>query len=174
MGLWPNTTNNLTYAKGLMECLYWGDGYGVTGPHVMADLEMGVYEGTNRNASYKGINASFVTAMVKGDSNDHWAIKARAPPPRCPTPFPASIRRPPDACPGLQWGDAQQGPLHTAFEGKRPGGVDYNPMKKPGGLVLGLGGDTSNGGVGTVSAAVLSVLWQASTRSTGHSSTKAA
>ena len=78
MGLWPNTTNNLTYAKGLMECLYWGDGYGVTGPHVMADLEMGVYEGTNRNASYKGINASFVTAMVKGDSNDHWAIKARA------------------------------------------------------------------------------------------------
>ena len=173
MGLWPNTTNNLTYAKGLMECLYWGDGYGVTGPHVMADLEMGVYEGTNRNASYKGINASFVTAMVKGDSNDHWAIKARALP-RCPTPFPSSIRRPPDACPGLQWGDAQQGPLHTAFDGKRPGGVDYNPMKKPGGLVLGLGGDTSNGGVGTVSAAVLSVLLQASTRSTGRSSTKAA
>ena len=75
-----------------------------------------------------------------------------------PGSFPSSIRRPPDACPGLQWGDAQQGPLHTAFEGKRPGGVDYNPMKKPGGLVLGLGGDTSNGGVGTVSAAVLSVL----------------
>ena len=27
--------------------------------------------------------------------------------------------------------------------------VDYNPMKKPGGLLLGMGGDTSPGGVGT-------------------------
>ena len=43
IGLWPNTTNNLTFAKGLMECIYFGEGYGVEGPHVMADLEMGVY-----------------------------------------------------------------------------------------------------------------------------------
>ena len=108
-----------------METVYWGDGYGVQGPHVMADLEMGVYHSSGKpNASYVGINASFVTAMVKGDSNNHWSIK---------------------------WGDAQAGPLHTAFDGPRPGGKDgpYSPMKKPGGLTLGLGGDTSPGGVGT-------------------------
>ena len=66
-------------------------------------------------------NASFVTAMVKGDSGKHWAIK---------------------------WGDAQARPLHTAFDGPRLSPA-YNPMKKPGALILGLGGDTSPGGVGT-------------------------
>eukprot|EP01050_Picozoa_sp_SAG11_P008504 SAG11_NODE_754_length_7332_cov_5.256325_5_plen_61_part_00 len=30
-----------------------------------------------------------------------------------------------------------------------------SPMKKPGGLVLGLGGDTSNGGIGTFYEGVL-------------------
>ena len=68
----------------------------------------------------KAINASFVklTDMVKGDSNNHWAIKHA---------------------------DAQTGPLHTAFYGLRPDGAtaNYSPMKKPGGLTLGLGGDTS-------------------------------
>ena len=29
----------------------------------------------DHNASYTAINASFVTAIVKGDSNNHWAIK---------------------------------------------------------------------------------------------------
>ena len=128
IGTWPNTTNNLTYAKGLMETIYFGEGYGQRGPHVMADLEMGVYDGAHAggkaNVSYAAINATFVTAVVKGDSGNHWSIK---------------------------WGDAQSGPLHTAFDGPRPseGTALYNPMKKPGGLVLGLGGDTSNSGVGT-------------------------
>ena len=129
VGLFPNTTNNLTYAKGLMECVYFGDGYGAGGPNskpprtgaqVMADLEMGVYGGIKMNTSYAA-NLTFVTAMVKGDSGNHWAIK---------------------------WGDAQAGLLHTAFDGPRPS-PSYNPMKKPGGLILGLGGDTSPGGVGT-------------------------
>ena len=104
VGLYPNTTNNLTYAKGLMECINFGNGYGVKGPHVQADLEMGVYVGAQPNASYEAINASFVTAMVKGDSNNHWAIK---------------------------WGDAQAGPLHTAYDGPRPSPKDYSPMKNP-------------------------------------------
>ena len=86
----------------------------------MADLEMGVYGGIKMNTSYAA-NLTFVTAMVKGDSGNHWAIK---------------------------WGDAQAGPLHTAFDGPRPS-PGYDPMKKPGGLILGLGGDTSPGGVGT-------------------------
>ena len=61
-------------------------------------------------------------AMVKGDSNNHWSIK---------------------------WGDAQAGPLHTAFDGPRPQPTSYSPMKKPGGLILGIGGDTSTSGIGT-------------------------
>eukprot|EP01050_Picozoa_sp_SAG11_P008505 SAG11_NODE_754_length_7332_cov_5.256325_6_plen_85_part_00 len=63
---------------------------------MLSDLEMGVYGGaTKHNSSYAGINASFVTAMVKGDSGNHWSIR---------------------------WGDAQAGPLHTAFDGPRPSG----------------------------------------------------
>ena len=72
-----------------MECVYFGDGYGYSGqgPHVLSDLEMGVYGGASgHNASYAGINASFVTAMVKGDSGNHWSIR---------------------------WGNAQAGPLYT-------------------------------------------------------------
>ena len=88
----------------------------------MADLEMGLYDGAGGiNKSYAAIHASFVTAMIKGDSNNHWSIK---------------------------WGNAQNGPLHTAFDGERPSSA-YNPMKKPGGLLLGMGGDTSSNGVGT-------------------------
>ena len=190
LGTWPNTTNNLTFAKGLMEVnifeqlllvtfcfwcvhlvfgaaadafdrqtVYWGSGYDGKGKSlVQSDQEMGVYVSATGyvlaraaahavacalltlslllsrryNASYKEINASFVTAMVKGDAGNHWTIK---------------------------WADAQSGSLHTAFDGARPGGHtgDYNPMKKPGGLILGMGGDTSNSGesaagVGAVSS----------------------
>lgn len=46
-------------------------------------------------------------------------------------------------------GGRSEGPTHTAFDGPRPGRDVYSPMKKPGGLVLGLGGDTSNSGVWT-------------------------
>jgi hypothetical protein len=134
IGTWPNTTNNLSYAKGLMETVYWGDGFSVDGPHVMADLEMGVYHSAGpKNASYVAINASFVTAMVKGDSGNRWSIK---------------------------WADAQAGGLHTAYDGPRPysgpsGVGPYSPMKKTGGLVLGLGGDTSNAAIGTFYEGVL-------------------
>ena len=54
----------------------------------------------------------------------------------------------------IKWGDAQAGPLHKTFDGPRPGAA-YSPMKKPGGLVLGLGGDTSPGGIGTFYEGVL-------------------
>ena len=104
--------------------VYWGDN-GVTGPHVMSDQEMGIYDSaTGVNKSYPAINASFVTAMVKGAVGNHWAIK---------------------------YADAQSGGLRTAFDGPRPGGHSgaYYPMKKPGGLILGMGGDTGSSGQGT-------------------------
>ena len=47
----------------------------------------------------------------------------------------------------LKGGNAQKGKLITFFDGPRPRGD--NPMKKQGGLILGVGGDNSPGGVGT-------------------------
>lgn len=47
----------------------------------------------------------------------------------------------------LKGGDAQTGPLTTLFDGGRPKG--YDPMKKQGSIILGIGGDNSNRAVGT-------------------------
>ena len=94
VGLYPNTSNHFSGSwcadcpKGMMECVNFGNGYGAQGgPHVLADLEMGVYGNKTPAAA---ANASFVTAMLKGDSGNHWAIK---------------------------WGDAQAGPLVKVFGG---------------------------------------------------------
>ncbi len=65
------------------------------------------------------MNSTFVTAMLKGRSG-HWALKG---------------------------GNAQTGSLTTLFDGPRPPG--YEKMYKQGAIVLGIGGDTSDGGVGT-------------------------
>jgi non-reducing end alpha-L-arabinofuranosidase len=50
-----------------------------------------------------------------------------------------------------QWailgGNAQSGTLATDFSGVRPPG--YNPMKKQGAIILGIGGDNSKGSPGT-------------------------
>jgi hypothetical protein len=60
--------------------------------------------------------------MVKGDGpgQNHWTIKS---------------------------GDAQTGPLTTPFDGPRPSSR-YNPMRKQGGIGLGIAGDNSNGAKG--------------------------
>ena len=59
-------------------------------------------------AKNTAVEGEFVTAMIKGDSNNHWAIKA---------------------------GNAQAGELRTMFDGQRPPG--YHPMKKQGAIILG-------------------------------------
>ena len=61
--------------------------------------------------------------MVKGDSGNHWAIKG---------------------------GNANStgGPLATLWDGPRPSG--YEVMKKQGAVILGIGGDSSNGGIGVM------------------------
>jgi hypothetical protein len=58
--------------------------------------------------------------MINGGQN-HWAIKA---------------------------GNAQSGGLSTYFSGVRPSG-GYNPMRKQGAIILGIGGDNSHGSAGT-------------------------
>jgi hypothetical protein len=55
----------------------------------------------------------------------------------------------------LKGADAQAGPLTRFYEGVRPsganlpGGGKYNPMRKGGAIILGVGGDNSDKGVGT-------------------------
>ena len=118
-------------SDGKMEAIYFGaakvgDGTWSTGtgdgPWVMADLEMGVWAGNRRHAVNPRnvpINTTFVTAMLKGRRGG-WALKHA---------------------------DAQSGLLMTLFDGPRPEG--YNPMSKQGAIVLGIGGDNSDYGVGT-------------------------
>ena len=90
------------------------------GPWVMADLENGLFGSDNGAPSAEpSIAADFVTAMIKGDAGDRWAVK----------------------------GGAADGALATLYDGARPEG--YSPMKKQGGLILGIGGDNSHGAVGT-------------------------
>lgn len=110
-----------------MEAVYfgnntvWGQGAGA-GPWVMADLENGLFPGVdfNKQPNDPAISSRFVTGMVKGNSTNLWAIRTA---------------------------NGQSGSLATAYKGVRPNG--YYPMKKEGSIILGIGGDNSNGAQGT-------------------------
>ena len=122
---------------GTMETSYFGNanvwfhGPG-TGPWVMTDQENNLVGCSNFPSTSKicqnlpNVDFRFTTAMAKGDSTaagtlGNWESQAA---------------------------NAQQGPLATMFSGQR---VDqtYAPMRKQGGIVLGNGGDNSNGAQGT-------------------------
>jgi non-reducing end alpha-L-arabinofuranosidase len=120
-------TSNNNDGNGTMEAVYfgnasyWDTGAG-SGPWVMADLENGLYSGSNTASQNPGdptVNYRFTTAMIEGGANQ-WAIMG---------------------------GNAQTGSLSTFFSGPRPAG--YNPMRKEGAILLGIGGDNSNGAAGT-------------------------
>ena len=84
---------------------------------LQADLENGLWAGNERvNPDNVPLNYPFVMAMVKGGANG-FALKA---------------------------GDATQGKLSVMFDGPRPNG--YQPMKKQGSIILGIGGDNSGEG----------------------------
>ena len=110
-----------------MEAIYfgnskvWGSGSG-NGPWIMGDLENGLFSGQNpkNNPANPTINHRFISAIVKGNSNNTWAIRG---------------------------GDATTGSLSTFYNGARPNG--YNPMKLEGAIILGIGGDNSIGAQGT-------------------------
>jgi len=117
--------NNNDDGAGTMECVYfgtatgWGTGQGA-GPWVMADLENGLWPGnTRKNEKNTPIQTEYVTALVKGGT-DNFALKAN---------------------------DATKGKLTLMYEGPRPAG--YQPMKKQGAIILGIGGDNSNSAIGT-------------------------
>ncbi|HUR07568.1 MAG TPA: arabinofuranosidase catalytic domain-containing protein [Nonomuraea sp.] len=121
-------TNSRDNGNGTMEAIYFGNikvwGYGTgNGPWVMADLENGLFSGVNAgyNANDPTVNHRFLTAIIKGEPN-HWSIRA---------------------------GNAQSGGLSTYYNGARPNVSGYNPMKKEGAIILGIGGDNSHGSAGT-------------------------
>jgi hypothetical protein len=114
--------------NGHMEAIYYGDnrGWGTgagSGPWIMADLENGLFsgQGTKNNAGDPSISSRFVTAIVKGQPNQ-WAIRGA---------------------------NAASGALSTYYSGARPTVSGYNPMRKEGAIILGIGGDNSISGQGT-------------------------
>jgi len=121
-------TNNNDDGNGTMEAIYFGNikvwGYGSgNGPWIMADLENGLFSGVNQhlNSNDPTINYRYTTAMIEGGQNQ-WAILG---------------------------GNAQSGSVSTFYSGVRPNVSGYNPMKKQGAIILGIGGDNSKGATGT-------------------------
>jgi hypothetical protein len=93
------------------------------GPWVQADLEDGLFQGGDNggsNLSNSGNASSYVTAMLKNNGTDTFALKG---------------------------GDAQGGGLTTYWDSHLPAG--YAPMHQEGGIILGIGGDNSDYNVGT-------------------------
>jgi non-reducing end alpha-L-arabinofuranosidase len=120
--------NSRDNGNGTMEAIYFGNitvwGFGTgPGPWIMADLENGLFSGVNQrqNTNDPTFNPRFVTAIIKGEAN-HWSIRG---------------------------GNAQSGGLSTFFNGPRPNVAGYNPMRKEGAIILGIGGDNSVGAAGT-------------------------
>jgi hypothetical protein len=118
-----------------MEAVYfgnditWGGKGEGNGPWVAADLENGVFK-SNKGGwqsqslmvpNAKSVTARFATAMLKGPSGNHFTLKA---------------------------GNAESGALTTMWDGVRPS-PGYSPKKLQGAIILGTGGDGSNGGTGT-------------------------
>lgn len=61
----------------------------------------------------------------------------------------------------MKGGDAQTGPLTTYYDGIRPQHGKYNPMRKQGSIIMGTGGDNSNGAIG---------IWFEGAMTTGYAS----
>ncbi len=117
--------------NGTMETAYFGNATAwyhgnPPGPWIMTDQENNLVGCVNPGSTSKlcadlpDATSRFVTAVAKGEPH-HWASLG---------------------------GDAQAGALSTMFDGPR---VDssYDPMRKQGAIVLGNGGDNSNGAQGT-------------------------
>jgi hypothetical protein len=116
--------------NGTMEATYYGNAtpwfHGVApGPWVMTDQENNLVGCVNPDGSklcgeLPTITWRFVTAMAKGEPH-HWTSLG---------------------------GDAQHGKLSVMFDGPRIDAT-YDPMRKQGAILLGNGGDNSNGSQGT-------------------------
>lgn len=116
--------------NGTMETAYYGDApywyHGnPPGPWIMTDQENNLVgcvnpDGSKLCADLPSITWRFVTAIAKGEPH-HWTSMG---------------------------GDAQKGDLKVMFDGPRVNAT-YDPMRKQGAILLGNGGDNSNGSQGT-------------------------
>ena len=115
--------------NGTMETAYFGDApswfHGnPPGPWIMTDQENNLVGCFNADGSklcdLPNITWRFVTAIAKGEPH-HWTSMG---------------------------GNAQEGGLSVMFDGPRVNGT-YDPMRKQGAILLGNGGDNSNGSQGT-------------------------
>jgi non-reducing end alpha-L-arabinofuranosidase len=110
----------------------WPECYG-SGPWVQADLENGVFMsgiGRSLDPTDTGNTSPFVTAMLKDDGTDTFAIKD------------ASAQ---DGALATHW----YGPLPMSPLDRNPLFAGYRPAKREGAIVLGTGGDNSNADVGS-------------------------
>ena len=109
-----------------MNAIYWGQacwtgGCTGNGPWVAADLENGMYlsaAGPN-NPNYTGTHLPFVSAWEKNNGTSNFTLKV---------------------------GDTTTGGLLTTYSGALPNG--YSPMKVQPSILLGTGGDNSDGDIG--------------------------
>jgi hypothetical protein len=126
--------------NGTMEAIYWGSdtfwggkGQGA-GPWIAGDLENGMFKcdqgfpKTSLDLSQacptalaQSITSKFATAMLKGPADDTFTLKSA---------------------------DAAMGKLTVQWHGARPSS-GYSPKSLQGAIILGTGGDGSNGGTGT-------------------------
>jgi hypothetical protein len=102
------------------------------GPWVMAYLENGLYPGWENGrdrtiSTNTPLKYDFVSAVVVGDTADKNQGRGRF---------------------ALYGGDATAGTLKQMYDGMRPEKPGYVPMQKQGSIILGIGGDNSNGGAG--------------------------
>lgn len=126
-------TDSRDDGDGTMETTYYGNSTGWyhgpgAGPWVMTDQENNLMGCVNASPNDKGcqipiINWRFVTAMADGEPH-HWRSMG---------------------------GDAQNGNLQVMYDGGRITNDrnSYDPMRKQGAILLGNGGDNSNGSQGT-------------------------
>jgi hypothetical protein len=91
------------------------------GPWVAADLENGLFQGHGSNPANLGNASAFVTALLKNNGQNNFALKG---------------------------GNSQSGGLTTWYNGAEPAG-GYSPMHQEGSIVLGTGGDNSNASIGS-------------------------
>lgn len=130
-------TDNTDDGDGTMEAIYFGNaswqnntGFG-DGPWVAADLENGMYYGGNVSApTNKPLRSEFVTALLKGRTDS------------------MALRGGDATAVGVRLQTMYDGPRPPpAHAGVKPGG-GYQPMKKQGAIILGIGGDNARGAIG--------------------------
>jgi len=112
---------------------FWGRGAG-NGPWFMGDFEGGVWSGGNVGAPSAANDTTATNPSMAG------------------VPFAFGIVKTSSGQYALRMGNAQSGPLTTAYDGTSP-----KPWNSGGGIVLGVGGDNSNHSFGTFFEGVLTM-----------------